>query len=114
MSSPLATWLHKGIAAFLTNENILHMGEEHLMKIVKKDGKTYLVGTANEVGNVLTKIAHKNDPVDLGWTLSKQADDASELDGKSYVCKKCSFNGHDALFVGGSCPKCGGRDITQS
>jgi len=84
------------------------------MKIVKKDGKTYLVGTAAEVGRALTKAARKNAPVDLGWTLSRQADDASAIVGDSYECAGCSYKGIDASFVEGGCPECGCKDVRRA
>lgn len=84
------------------------------MKVVKKDGKHYLVGKAAEVGRALTKSAKDSLPLDLGWSLSKQADDASELSGEKYQCSDCGFAGHEGKFVGGGCPECGGKKTAKA
>jgi hypothetical protein len=84
------------------------------MRLVRRGGKAYLVGTAAEVGRALTKAARKNAPVDLGWSLSKQADEASAIVGDTYECAGCSYRGIDATFVGGGCPECGGREARRA
>lgn len=84
------------------------------MKLTKKDGKNFLTGTAAEVGHALRKLAAKDVPVDFGWSLGKQADDASELNGESYRCDGCSFEGLESKFVGGGCPECGKKTISRA
>jgi hypothetical protein len=66
-----------------------------------------------EVGRMLTKSAQDAMPIDLGWSLSKQADDASELNGDQYQCSDCRFAGHEGKFVGGRCPECGGKSASK-
>jgi DNA-directed RNA polymerase subunit RPC12/RpoP len=83
------------------------------MKIINKDGKKYLVGSAAEVGRILTKTAKKSEPIDLGWSLSKQADTASDMAGERYQCTQCSYKGSDSSFVGGGCPECGGKNMSR-
>lgn len=84
------------------------------MKIVKRDGKHYLVGTAAEVGNALTKRAMASKPIDLGWSLSRQADEASAIVGDKYRCDGCSYEGIDADFVSGECPRCRNKQASKA
>jgi len=84
------------------------------MKLVKRDGKNYLIGTAADVGKALTKQARKASPVDFGWTLNRQADDASSLGGETYGCGDCHYNGLEGSFVNSACPECGSKNIKQS
>ena len=84
------------------------------MKLIDKDGKHYLTGTAAEVGRFLTKKAREAIPVDLGWSLAKQADDASAIHGERYGCVDCSYKGLEASFVGGGCPECGSKNLATA
>jgi len=84
------------------------------MKIINKDGKHFIVGTALEVGRVLTKRAKAVMPLDLGWTLSKQADEASSINNEEYLCNDCSYGGDEAKFPNGKCPECGSQNIIKA
>ena len=81
------------------------------MEIIHKNGKHFLVGSARAVGRILAKASQAHVFVDLGWSLSKQADEASILNGEKYACKDCNYNGGETSFIGGSCPECGNINI---
>lgn len=84
------------------------------MKLTKQDGKTYLTGTVAEVGHALRRMSSKKVPIDLGWSLNKLADEASEINGERFVCDCCSFEGVESQFVGGGCPECGKKTISRA
>lgn len=84
------------------------------MKVVKKEGKHYLVGSAADVGRALTKQARASAPLDLGWSLSRQADDASAINGEKYACTDCGYEGLEGTFVGGGCPECSSKNLTKA
>ena len=84
------------------------------MKIVKKDGKHYLVGTSVEVGRALIKRSRAAQPIDIGWSLNKQADEASTINDERYACSDCNYGGLEATFVGGGCPECGSKNLAKA
>jgi len=84
------------------------------MKVIKKDGKHYLVGSAAEVGRALMKQAKASQPLDLGWSLNKQADEASALHGEKYACTDCQYEGLEGTFVGGGCPECASKNLAKA
>ena len=49
------------------------------MKLIIKNGKHFLQGKQAEVAKVLLKTAKKTPTEGLGWTLDKQADEASTI-----------------------------------
>ena len=55
----------------------------------------------------------KEEPVDLGWTLDKQAAVTDDRNvGSQWVCKVCSYFGPDEDF-GQGCPNCGSKFIDK-
>lgn len=84
------------------------------MKLINKNGKHFLVGTAAQVGRVLSKSAKKVQPIDLGWSLSRQADEASVINNERYACADCHYEGPDPTFVGGGCPECSSKNIVTA
>ena len=61
------------------------------MKIISKDGKHFLQGKQEEVAKALLKTAKKATPDGkLGWTLDKQADEASSMGEIRHRYDDCS------------------------
>ena len=84
------------------------------MKIIVRDGKHFLQGRQAEVARVLLRTAKKEAPeAGLGWTLDKQADDASVIEGVRYRCGDCSCERQELDFGKGNCPQCGSTRIAR-
>jgi len=82
------------------------------MILTSKNGKYFLTGRVAEIGNALSKTASDKEPIDLGWTLSKIADEASNASGQQYLCNDCQCIGFENEFPNGRCPKCRGKNIS--
>jgi rubrerythrin len=84
------------------------------MKLSSKDGRFFLTGKKAEVEKTLSKQSSREQYIDLGWTLSKRADEASISDGEKYMCKGCNYSGNEHEFPNGGCPKCRGKNIVPN